>query len=539
MAQLDKDDLAQMDRSYFQSLTHGQLVEVASNLHALSVEQWERLAKNSKNSSRPPSSDSPFDGTDSSGDDSSKKNQAASNDDVPTPDQTKGETTATGDPDHSEDESQNSNDPKGNSDEVDAEDGPRSPGRQPGAQGHWRKQKLVPSELVQHFPDRCSACNASLDMSDAHAKPYMGFIGVELERSGTHLLELRIICSLHHYYASECACGHETKEKPGIGATSEVEGRKRQLRLQEQVLVGPDLTSFIASLAQRYRMSREKIKEFLDAWFNLELCVGTIDRAIREAGFACHPVVQDILLPELRQAALLHMDETPWYERGLFKYLWVAANSTIAIFHIGSRKKEEFLYLVTATFMGWLVTDGYQAYRSHKWRQRCLAHLIRKAIGIKEGIDPTASKIGAWLLKELRRLIKTMAEGGEEARSKCNPVLARLTRACLIGEEIDHPKLQALSAEILDDWDAVVAFVKNPGLPPTNNFGERILRHVVMLRRITFGTRTEEGSLALADYLSVMETCRLRGIDPWDYIASVIANGRKGLSPPPLPTPTT
>jgi len=35
--------------------------------------------------------------------------------------------------------------------------------------------------------------------------------------------------------------------------------------------------------------------------------------------------------------------------------------------------------------------------------------------------------------------------------------------------------------------------------------------------------------------LSVIETCRLREINPWTYIASVLANARQGLSPPPFP----
>ncbi len=54
-------------------------------------------------------------------------------------------------------------------------------------------------------------------------------------------------------------------------------------------------------------------------------------------------------------------------------------------------------------------------------------------------------------------------------------------------------------------------------------------RHAVILRRISFGRRTSEGSLAFADLLCVIETCRLRGVDPWDYIASVIANGLKDI----------
>ena len=92
-----------------------------------------------------------------------------------------------------------------------------------------------------------------------------------------------------------------------------------------------------------------------------------------------------------------------------------------------------------------------------------------------------------------------------------------------------------MASEILNDWDAVIAFVNNPELPPTNNEAERALRHAVIGRRISYGTRTSEGSLAYSSLLSVIETCRLRNINPWTYIYEVIALGRKGLPPPPIP----
>mgnify|MGYP001572994615 CR=1 FL=1 len=39
MARLNKEDLAQMNRGYFQSLEKERLVEVADNLYQLAVEQ--------------------------------------------------------------------------------------------------------------------------------------------------------------------------------------------------------------------------------------------------------------------------------------------------------------------------------------------------------------------------------------------------------------------------------------------------------------------------------------------------------------------
>lgn len=140
--------------------------------------------------------------------------------------------------------------------------------------------------------------------------------------------------------------------------------------------VGSNLASLIASMGVRYRLSRVKIREFLADWLGVELSVGTIDRCIREAGIACEPVVEE-LLAQLQQSEILHIDETPWYESGKLYWLWIAIESRTAVFRIAPRTKKEFEHLVTAAFVGWLITDGYGAYRHQQRRQRCLAHLIR------------------------------------------------------------------------------------------------------------------------------------------------------------------
>ncbi len=126
----------------------------------------------------------------------------------------------------------------------------------------------------------------------------------------------------------------------------------------------------------------------------------------------------------MQKADILHLDETHWYERGKLHWLWVAVSTKTAVFHIGSRRKEELSYLVTK-LLGWLISDGYAAYRSYPKRQRCLAHLIRKAIAITgainqkarksvagvppvEDIEQEAVQIGQWILDDLRALMFTM-----------------------------------------------------------------------------------------------------------------------------------
>jgi hypothetical protein len=210
-------------------------------------------------------------------------------------------------------------------------------------------------------------------------------------------------------------------------------------------------------------------------------------------------------------------------------------SSSTAIFHIGSRSADEIRDLIGDAFLGWLVSDGYAAYRSFKKRQRCLAHLLRKGIALASGLNPVGVNFGDWLLREMRGLIHAVAEG--TGARLINPMLARLKRACKLHRDDDAEKVRALAREILNDWTAITAFVTNPDLPATNNEAERALRDAVIARRISNGTRTEEGSAAYAATLSVFETCRRRGIEPWLYITNLLARARKGMPHVTIPLP--
>ena len=58
-------------------------------------------------------------------------------------------------------------------------------------------------------------------------------------------------------------------------------------------------------------------------------------------------------------------------------------------------------------------------------------------------------------------------------RAELDQIILSLRGICHLGKRVKHQKLKALASEILNDWDAVVAGVKNPHLPLTNNEAER------------------------------------------------------------------
>jgi transposase len=492
-----------MDREQLRDLTREELEELAWQLVELARSLADKAKQNSTNSSRPPSSDDPYRRRD--------ERQRATN------------------------ARQNSGDDAGGGDAAGSPPPgatnakpPKPAGKRPGMPGFWRRQPMVATCDVDHDVAVCAACGAPLGAARRCRQDSAHYV-YDLEHPA---MALQISAARHRYFAGRCACGHETIARPGTGRCSEIEGRRRNLRLSERCLVGPALASFIAILSVRFRLSRQKIQEFLADWLGLELGTASIDRCIREFGLACEPVVEE-LVAEIRSAAVVHLDETPWYQRGALLWLWVAVSATTVVFRIGSRAREELTALIGEAFLGWLVSDGYVAYRDHPRRQRCLAHLIRKAVALAEGYDRPGCAFGREIARDLRSLIEKVATGGTDASVK--RLLTRLKWNCQCNRYEVEDKVRALAREILNDWDAVIAFVQDPSLPPTNNDAERALRHAVIARRISFGTRTDEGSRCYAAALSVIETCRKRALDVAAYARDLIATARGGLAHPPIP----
>jgi transposase len=88
---------------------------------------------------------------------------------------------------------------------------------------------------------------------------------------------------------------------------------------------------------------------------------------------------------------------------------------------------------------------------------------------------------------------------------------------------------------LLNDRDTFWVVLDHPELPLTNNAAERALRHRVIARRISYGTRNRQGSRAFTLLASVIETCRQCGHSPWPYIAETLRQRRKGNPAPLLP----
>ncbi len=192
-------------------------------------------------------------------------------------------------------------------------------------------------------------------------------------------------------------------------------------------------------------------------------------------------------------------------------------------------------------FTGWLMSDGWVSYRHYPRRLRCWAHLIRKARGLAESYHRDVRAFGRQVLDTLNALVAAVYAAREgppaDLPTQHAPLLAELRAACEQHQGHPHAKTHALAVELLNDWDAIFQVLHHPELPLTNNDAERALRHWVIARKISHGTRTATGSRVFALLASVIDTCRQRGHSPWLYIETAIADRRAGRPLAPLPQP--
>jgi len=516
---LSPEEIAQLDPQMVAALDRSELLPLLTKVFGDLKELMDRQNQHSGNSSRPSSSDAPW-GPRGSSEGKLNAIQDALRDMFAEPEN--GSTSESQGTDSSSQDRNNNSSSKRN-----------KRGKKKGAQGFARTQKLSVDREIHHTPETCAVCGHALNPQVF--VPSVAREQLDLEK-GQIPVGLKVLCTKHVYGKICCPqCSHKNETVPKKTKVSQ----DWSVELKEWRLVGPSLLAFICALSKEYRMSRVKIQGFLWEWLQLELSVGEINRCIHEAGRAVHPLMEE-MIQSIRESDLVHSDETPWWEQDKRLWLWIFLSTHTAVFLVGSRGSY-IPFQVLQGFAGWLMSDGYAVYRNWLQRLRCWAHLLRKAKGLSESVDNESRMLGSSLLIHLNKLktsIYKAREGPppENLAIQENATLHAILKLCLDHQQAQHDKARALSREILRDWVAVFAVLELPEMPLTNNEAERALRHWVINRKVSMGTRSPEGTRALTSLASVIETCKRRGASPWEFLSYVVEERRAGRECPPLPS---
>ncbi|MBU2602362.1 MAG: transposase, partial [Actinobacteria bacterium] len=172
-------------------------------------------------------------------------------------------------------------------------------------------------------------------------------------------------------------------------------------------------------------------------------------------------------------------------------------------------------------------------------RHRHKAHLLRdftahsqglaaqKEFGLA-GLEIAGRMFGVW--EEFRRdgdrarLLEQIGPLKEELR-------ALLAQAARKSAKTKHYRIFANN--LLKRWPALWTFTTVPGVEPTNNHAERGLRGAVIYRRLSFGSRSDQGERTIERLLSASVTCRLQRRSLFAYLTDVFSAKIRG-DPVPL-----
>jgi transposase len=280
---------------------------------------------------------------------------------------------------------------------------------------------------------------------------------------------------------------------------------------------------------------------------------------VGKAAFHLKPVV-DRLAEHLKRSDKLFMDETsaPVLDpgRGTTKtgYLWALARDDrawggedppgVVYFYAPDRAGVNAETFLTG-FDGILQIDGYTGYNRLTQPSRkggapirvahCWAHARRK---LKEVFDRDGSAIAA---EGLRRIAEFYAiEADIRGISPGQRLSARQARTAPLvaafGEwlQAQRRKISGKSrlgeklAYIHNHWDGLQTFLTDGRVEIDSNRVENLIRPIALNRKNALFAGHDEGGIAWGRIASLIETCKINGVEPFAYLKATltaIANG--------------
>ena len=370
-----------------------------------------------------------------------------------------------------------------------AENSQRRGGAKLGHRGHGRR--TIPSHEVTHQqpvpgPKRCPYCGGPLDPKGTKARTI-----IEVDPVRKQVLR---------YALEQCDCGqcHRTftARAPGVFAKGLFGNRLLTHLALEHYLQGVTL----GHLAARLGVSQGSL------WAALHQLAGRL------------ATVPERLQLEYRRAPVKHADETGWRTDGHNGYAWLFCTERVSLFRFRQSRSASVAKEVFGTkrLPGILVVDRYNGYNQMPCAiQYCYAHLLREVQDLGTEF-PEASEVSQFVARFaplLAHAMKLRAQGLSAPLFRQQALELKLEIKTLVHCPAQHPGIQKIQNIFRDRATRLYHWAKNSSIPADNNRAERELRPLVIARKISFGSQSEQGALTREILMSVLHTLRKRTTD--------------------------
>jgi transposase len=247
---------------------------------------------------------------------------------------------------------------------------------------------------------------------------------------------------------------------------------------------------------------------------------------------------------EVLAAPVIGADETRWQLMGGKKkgnwYAWVLASPDAVFFDIQDSRSKASAERVLSGYGGVLMADGYAVYEALSRGDpklivaNCWAHVRRKFVEVQDNY-PVACDQVLDLIRELYGVEKAVRESVpredvgtyhaallETRRSRSQPVLDRIQQWVVDQHALPQSGLGRAILYMAELWKGLTLFIDDPRIPLDNNATERAIRGLVVGRKNHYGSRSERGIEVAALFYTLIETAKLRGVEPTAYLQDAL-----------------
>jgi transposase len=228
----------------------------------------------------------------------------------------------------------------------------------------------------------------------------------------------------------------------------------------------------------------------------------------------------------------LNVDETGHKENGKRLWTWCFRAYLYTVYKISpSRGSDVLIEVLGKEFDGVLGCDYFSAYRKymkdfHVLLQFCLAHLIRDVKFLVEHPNKKNQTYGQRLLEDLRRLFGAIHRRDEYASPETfQRALERIREQLVWDATRRSPHTREafnLAKRFRDHAESYFRFITEPNVEPTNNLAEQAIRFVAIHRRITQGTRSQDGRRWCERIWTVTQTCGQQGRSVFEFLCVAV-----------------
>lgn len=392
----------------------------------------------------------------------------------------------------------------------------RRPGRKKGHPGACRPAPPRIDQTVEHKLSECPTCHYPL------GKPCG-----KHSRIVEDIPPVQPTVTEHVIYEYNCSpCGTKVE-----AAMTEALPR---------ATLGLHLTLLSAYLHYALGMTTRNICTWLQTFCRFQVTPGGLMLNWQRLAALLSPVY-DNLAEVAKLAAVLNIDESGWRIAGRTAWLWYFTSKTLAYYVLTpSRAGPVVKKVLGEYFKGILVTDFFGAYDRIKAfaKQKCIVHLLRE---IKQVSLRNHSKEWKRFARRLKRLVhealKLVIDRDKLGKTTYERRVANLHMrlAEIFGRAYRDNDCERLAKRLAKHSDALLVFLLHPDVPADNNHAERQVRFAVVMRKNSYGNRSEQGAQTQAILMSIFRTCQLRGIDPITFLAASVAAAIRSGSPLAIP----